>query len=197
MSRIALEPNASGSGVFTIASPNSNTSRTLNLPDAAGTLDTVQRAGNVLQVVSAVKTDTFTTASTSYVDVTGLSVSITPSSATNKILIFYKVNYGNTGTSATGMRMQLVRGSTAIFIGDSAASRILATSAGSTANLTDFMADWNGMFLDSPTTTSNTTYKIQFSTRANTGVINRNGDDSDSPANARGVSSITVMEIAA
>jgi hypothetical protein len=38
MSRIALEPDQNGSGVFTIASPNSNTSRTLNLPDAAGTV---------------------------------------------------------------------------------------------------------------------------------------------------------------
>ena len=38
MSKIALEPNASGTGTFTIASPNSNTSRTLTLPDAAGEL---------------------------------------------------------------------------------------------------------------------------------------------------------------
>jgi hypothetical protein len=49
MSRIALEPNSSGSGVFTIASPNSNTSRTLNLPDAAGT---VYAQGNILGTVS-------------------------------------------------------------------------------------------------------------------------------------------------
>jgi hypothetical protein len=40
MSRIALEPNSLGSGVFTIASPNSNTSRTLNLPDNTGTVIT-------------------------------------------------------------------------------------------------------------------------------------------------------------
>jgi hypothetical protein len=40
MSRIALEPDQNGSGVFTIASPNSNTSRTLTLPDAAGTVVT-------------------------------------------------------------------------------------------------------------------------------------------------------------
>jgi hypothetical protein len=40
MSRISLEPDQNGSGVFTIASPNSNTSRTLNLPDAAGTVVT-------------------------------------------------------------------------------------------------------------------------------------------------------------
>ena len=153
-------------------------------------------AGTVLQVVSTAKTDTFSTTSTSYVDITGLSVSITPSSAASKILILYKVNYGNTGTSSTGMRMQLVRGSTAIFIGDEDSSRTRATSFGSSANLEDFGADWNGIFLDSPATTSSTTYKIQFSTRSSTGVINRGGNDSDSPANARSVSSITAMEIA-
>jgi hypothetical protein len=45
MSRIALEPNSSGSGVFTIASPNSNTSRVLNLPDAAGTVSVADSNG--------------------------------------------------------------------------------------------------------------------------------------------------------
>ena len=40
MSKIALEPNASGTGVFSIASPNSNNNRTLTLPDATGTLAT-------------------------------------------------------------------------------------------------------------------------------------------------------------
>jgi hypothetical protein len=45
MSRIALEPNSSGSGVFTISSPNSNTSRTLNLPDAAGTVSVADSNG--------------------------------------------------------------------------------------------------------------------------------------------------------
>ena len=40
MSKISLTPNASGTGTFTIASPNSNSDRTLNLPDASGTLNT-------------------------------------------------------------------------------------------------------------------------------------------------------------
>jgi hypothetical protein len=43
MSKIALSGNASGTGTFTIASPNSNSDRTLNLPDAAGT---IQVSGN-------------------------------------------------------------------------------------------------------------------------------------------------------
>ena len=52
MSKIALTPNASGTGIFTVASPNSSTDRTLTLPDETGTVDTLQRSGNVLQVVN-------------------------------------------------------------------------------------------------------------------------------------------------
>ena len=153
-------------------------------------------AGSVLQVVSTAKTDTFTTTSTSFVDITGLSVSITPTSATSKVLIMYKVVYGNSGTVSTRVRMQLVRDATAIFIGDSAGNRIRATSIGSNADNVAFSGDWNGIFLDSPNTTSATTYKIQFSTQANTGTINREGGDGDLTTVSRGVSSITLMEIA-
>jgi hypothetical protein len=65
-------PDASGTGIFTIASPNSNTNCTLTLPDNAGTIITSGTAGTVLQVVSTTKTDTFSTASSSsLVDVTG------------------------------------------------------------------------------------------------------------------------------
>ena len=52
MSLISLSPNASGTGVFTVASPNSNTDRVLTLPDETGTVDTLQRSGNVIQVVN-------------------------------------------------------------------------------------------------------------------------------------------------
>ena len=53
MSKVAIVGNPSGTGVFTIQSPNTSTDRTLTLPDSTGTVDTLQRAGNVLQVVSA------------------------------------------------------------------------------------------------------------------------------------------------
>ena len=42
MSKVAITGNASGTGVFTIASPNSNSDRTLNLPDSAGTIATAE-----------------------------------------------------------------------------------------------------------------------------------------------------------
>ena len=52
MSNVAITGNASGTGVFTVASPNSNTDRVLTLPDETGTVDTLQRSGNVIQVVN-------------------------------------------------------------------------------------------------------------------------------------------------
>jgi len=52
MSKVAITGNASGTGVFTVVSPNSNTDRVLTLPDESGTVDTLQRSGNVIQVVN-------------------------------------------------------------------------------------------------------------------------------------------------
>ena len=57
MSKVTIAGDVNGTGVFTIAAPNGNTNRTLVLPDEAGTIDTLQRAGNVLQVVNFVTTD--------------------------------------------------------------------------------------------------------------------------------------------
>jgi hypothetical protein len=82
----------------------------------------VALAGGVVQVLSTAKTDTFTTSNATFTDVTGLSVSITPTSASNKILILVTVN-GNGNSGVNGLQGQLVRGSTAIALGDAAGSR--------------------------------------------------------------------------
>jgi hypothetical protein len=87
MSLVAISGNASGTGTLTIAAPNTNSDFTLTLPENTGTLISTKSAGTVLQVVSTVKTNTFSTSSASPVDITGLSVSITPSSATSQILV--------------------------------------------------------------------------------------------------------------
>jgi hypothetical protein len=89
---------------------------------------TYRGTGSVLQVVSNTKTDTFSTSSTSFVDVTGLSVSITPTSATSKIFISFMFN-GGVDTAAQGINMILVRNSTAICVGDAAGSRGRFTTA--------------------------------------------------------------------
>ena len=153
--------------------------------------------GAVLQVVSTAKTDTFSTASTSFVDVTGLSVSITPISATSKIFISFMFN-GGVDTSAQGINMILVRNSTAICIGDTAGSRPRLTTAigvGSQYSIEAF----SGSFLDSPSTTSATTYKVQMQTSGGvTAYVNRGIADRDTSLyDPRTASTITVMEIAA
>ena len=193
MSKIALSGNASGTGTFTLASPNSSTDRTLDLPDASGVIDRLNRAGNVLQVVSATKTDTFSTTSTSLVDVTGLSVSITPTSATSKILVFVVASGG--GLEATnGMNLALLRGATQISLGDASGSR--SRGFGGNQQISNALHTNTSVFLDSPATTSATTYKVQASVNTGTGYINRTHNDADNAYTTRGVSSITVMEIA-
>ena len=91
MSKVAIQGAATGTGVFTLASPATNTDRTLTLPDEAGTIDTLQRAGNVLQVVNGSSSTQVTGTSTAYTSI-GLSASITPSIATSKLLIIVSFN---------------------------------------------------------------------------------------------------------
>ena len=156
---------------------------------------TISGSGQLpVQVVQAVKTDTFTMASTTFADITGLSVSITPTSASNKILVLANVNHvGTTSTSASGIR--LMRDSTPIGIGDAAGSRVRTSGGESYGNFGVTLTGDAIMFLDSPATTSATTYKIQIQAYSSTAYVNRSGVDSDNNAYFRGISSITVMEI--
>ena len=87
MSKISIEGNASGTGTFTIASPNSNSNFTLDIPSASGVIDRLNRAGNVLQMVEGtMAADTgLTSTSSTFIDV-GLSASITPTTSGNKIV---------------------------------------------------------------------------------------------------------------
>jgi hypothetical protein len=151
--------------------------------------------GKVGQVLSATKTDTFTMASTTYADVTGLSVSITPSSATSKILVMAQVSAMGTVNGALGYG-QFVRGSTAIGIGDASGSRVQSTFGIPFGSNTNALFTQSPMFLDSPATTSATTYKMQIrSENTNTIFVNRSESDSNNVASARSISTITVMEI--
>jgi hypothetical protein len=152
-----------------------------------------QPYGTVLQVVSASKTDTFTTSSSTYGDIDGLSVSITPSSASSKIMVFANAFVGSTVNA--GFQLKLVRGVTDIFIGDAAGSRTRGSKSAYTTDILE--TDLSLQFLDSPATVSAVTYKLQGRASTNNPVfLNRNSIDSDSSGFARGASSITLMEIA-
>ena len=157
--------------------------------------DTSATNGGILQIVSTTKTDTFSTTSTSYVDVTGLSVSITPTSATSKVYIHCTTT--GAGTSGTNIAyLQLVRDSTALALGDVAGSRSVATS-GFAALGTNNQSNSAMAYLDSPATTSATTYKLQMRVHAGTGFLNRSETDSSSSNFGRYSSTITVFEVSA
>jgi hypothetical protein len=153
-------------------------------------------AGSVIQVVSVVKTDVFTTTSTSLVDITGLSVSITPISATSKILVLCSLSLNVTNGNYMAQAV-LFRGATRISVGDAAGSRT-QSSAYATINGDRGRSPFSVTFLDSPATTSSTTYKFQGLVESGgTIYINRNASDADGANTGRTASTITVMEIAA
>jgi hypothetical protein len=149
----------------------------------------------VVQVVSTTKTDTFSSSSTSYVDITGMSVSITPSKATSKILVVANLMIGSTATDPI-TQINLVRGSTSIAQGDAAGSRTRAAT-GVRVDISANCLSLGINFLDSPATTSATTYKLQMLMNSGTSYLNRSSTDSDSAVFARYSSTITVMEILA
>jgi hypothetical protein len=158
---------------------------------------TVQASsGVVLQVLSVAKTDTFSTTSTSYTDITGVSVSITPKFSTSKILVIFSGQI----TSATGVNsagIQLTRGGTAIFVGDASGSMVRATAMVYGVNAdSQYTASFS--YVDSPATTSSTTYSIQMrANTAGTAYLNRSSNDAGTVTDFRTPASITVMEIAA
>lgn len=169
----------------------------------SGTLpDANAPSGSVIQVVQTVKSDTFSVASTSFTDVTGLSASITPISASNKILVLVKLTATSTPGAYHGSFGRLLRNGSSIFVGDSSGSRtpmsvytgVLNDSSGGNHVLTQ-----NISFLDSPNTTSSVTYKMQIADvdNAYTIFVNRSPDDGDSVSNGRAASSIILMEISA
>lgn len=163
----------------------------------AGTLATSSRgiakasmpAGTVLQVVSTTKTNVFSSTSTTFTDITGLSVSITPTSATSTILISVTSNFA-CSAAGTPQSFNLVRNSTNI-----AQPSTAPTFNGTVTpylNLFENSLGWSINFLDSPATTSATTYKVQGKTSSGTFYVNGRGS-----ADFASVSTITVMEIAA
>jgi hypothetical protein len=148
----------------------------------------VSRSGGILQVVSTTKTDIFSTTSTSLVDVTGFSASITPRSISSKIYISINTTTGN--SSAASNVFQLVRNSTPVAVATG------GSITNNTALIYDAGTNWGdhlgASFLDSPSTTSSVTYKVQMFVSGGTGYVGRPGVNSERGA----VSTITLMEVA-
>jgi len=158
----------------------------------AGGLPAGASGGGIIQIVSATKTDTFTTSTLSYVDVTGLSVTITPSSSSSKIWLIGSMNASNTSNNVA---FRFVRDSTAIALGDAAGSRPRGTTCSLRTGDSGAIKSYNMNFVDSPSSTSAITYKIQVLTTESTTHINRSVDDDNSSTRPRTTSTITVMEV--
>lgn len=126
-----------------------------------GGLPSGATGGGIIQTVQSVRTDIQSTTSTSFVDL--LTLSITPSSNSSKVLLMYKVPMSSSVNGYSGT-VRLVRGSTAIYIGDTFNSNTRGSSQGvsTTSNGHYRQYDLNGSFIDSPSTTSATTYKVQY-----------------------------------
>jgi hypothetical protein len=140
-----------------------------------------QNTGNILQVINGSTTSGFSTTSATYADI-GLSASITPSSSSNKILVFGNIGGIETSAANTYGNGKLLRDSTDI---------IPALDYG--VGFTGDSGRWGGSssfsILDSPSTTSAITYKIQFNNPQPSGTITVQTNSSRS--------SIVLMEVAA
>ena len=135
-------------------------------------------SGGIIQMVQSIKTDTFATTSTSFVDV-GLSASITPTSSSNKVLVRAVVCAGN-GQSGSDNKIRVLRGSTVITTND-----VFVRNA-SISETETYVIE----ILDSPSTTSATTYKVQGNVETNEIFVNRRNN-----LDTMGESSITLMEV--
>jgi hypothetical protein len=153
-------------------------------------------AGIGSNVVQTVKTDTFTTSSTAFVDL--MSLTITPSTDTSKVLIMYSVNFGNTNGGRAGLGVITDGADTVLVQADAAGSRRRATfGSRNTAGNVDLLLNHSGFFLWSPGADTAQTIKIRVAANANTLTVNRSGFDSNDGEEPRVVSSLTAIEVAA
>jgi len=195
--------------VLNIGTPSDNTVSLAKLT-ATGTKNstTFLRGDNtfatvvsgILQVKKTLITSTISTTCTSsaYSDVSGFSVTITPTSSNSQILLLGLINSSHVTESGQRMRFRLLRGSTDITVPDSSGSR--QTGFFTPEYDTDDYECTTGSLTwwDSPATTSATTYKLQVTTNnssSNVAYINRSRTDSDNVDHVRTVSSIVAIEV--
>jgi hypothetical protein len=145
-----------------------------------GSVTTTPRIG---QVVSSIVSTSTTTTSASYVDATDMSISITPTLSTSKVLVSFTFNasYQGVQTDIIGNLFQLVRGSTSIYANNILSYRTTLSSG------TSYMYDTVTIkYVDSPATTSATTYKLQLKT---------NGSGETSRINSGASASLILQEV--
>ncbi len=164
--------------------------------------DLAMPAGHIIQTISTTKTDawTYSASSTGFTDVTGLAATITPQFATSKILVQVNINFSSNMRYSAAI---LLRGSTQIGGGTAEGNRP-SVSVSPQANQDEthnqyIMRNSSFSFLDSPSTTSATTYKVQVgNTHESSSInyVNRPPSNDNSAYIHRGSSTITLTEVA-
>ena len=154
--------------------------------------------GGIIQMKQVYKTDTFSMNSNSMTDLTGMTVTITPSSSSNKILIVCNLTYGGQSNGYFGVN--LLRGSTQLGLSTAATGNQLnfsfAVGTGNGDNDYYKCHSASYEFLDSPATTSATTYKLQgYSYDSRYFYLNRGHSTSNAAYIHRSTSSITAYEV--
>ena len=179
---IILQGSTSGS--VTLQEPAVAGTTVLTLPAVSGTVltTTSPKTGNVIQVVNATYGTIQTTSSSTFTD-TGLTATITPSSSSSKILVIVNQCGVRKDTGNTGVGLRLLRGSTVILKFEDAAGNTDSSAQ-------NFIGSVSTSYLDSPATTSATTYKTQFNSWAN--IANARVQVFDGAT----ASTITLLEIA-
>jgi len=157
---------------------------------ASSWIGAVSRSGGILQVAQTTKVDVVSTTSTSFIDTTGMSIDITPRSTSSKIMVMVQLSHSNSSGS-TEHSFNLVRNSTNL-LQSTGGSVSNSTMSPATIPTTLNIINSAIMFLDSPSTTSTVTYKIQWRTGAGTVYLNRRGVGGSYGS----TSTITVMEVA-
>jgi hypothetical protein len=147
------------SGAITLAVPAVAGTNTITLPASTGTIITTgsPQSGSVIQVVNATYSTAVSVSNSTYVD-SGLTATITPKFSTSKILVLTMMHNEIDGGNNTGGNLRLYRGATLVWDGNNAGTLYNYALSGGSLQFSTLM---NIHYLDSPATTSATTYKIQ------------------------------------
>ena len=200
------------SGFVDLKAPDVANDVTITLPNATGAFATEpyvnaavaaipEIAGIGSNVVQAVKTDVFTTSSSTYANI-GLSATITPSSNTAKVLAITSVQAtGSNSTNNGGLGVRLFDGTNASAVGDAAGARRRLSAVGNRALDTWFIDSVVVMAVFEPATTSPYTINVQGNRDGTSGVayVNRSSGDIDSASHSSGrraASYLLIVEVA-
>jgi hypothetical protein len=154
---------------------------------------TIRGSGQVpVQIVSTIKTDTFASSASSWTDITGMTVTITPTNSSNKVFVEVAMAGSSTQYSC---HIRLLRNGTAVCVGDANGSRASSSCAGPFGD-GNTLRQASISFLDSPATTSAVVYKLQFYAGGSTAYINRSITWSDNGDYTTTASTITATEMA-